>query len=261
MEMALGQQSQDSEYEYMDTTMINAVTATPDLTLNERQGHLSPELGGDNDVNYDDDEDDDGLEISDLPSSFPISQLTTQSSSSPTVRFQAIKQAMQEKFLNREISFHLPLSSFADDVFFNNLDGQKQEQDQQSSQVHVQIQSSAPEPESSQLSEIVDHKSQVPSDNESEISLSESEFDSQITNPTSSASRLRQLPRSEESMSLIDSWDYSDINLEEEQVNLSRRYSRMAAYRAARQGTYEAWATACPMLSVGDNHTEKEIEL
>lgn len=50
-------------------------------------------------------------------------------------------------------------------------------------------------------------------------------------------------------------------NPEQAQVNMSRsRRARVAAYLAAREGTYSAW-TDVSLVSAGDNHTEEEIEL
>ncbi|EFR04431.1 hypothetical protein MGYG_07438 [Nannizzia gypsea CBS 118893] len=40
-----------------------------------------------------------------------------------------------------------------------------------------------------------------------------------------------------------------------------RKEMRMAAYRAAKKGTYSAWKNTCPLISVGDNHSYPEVEL
>ncbi|KAJ5824008.1 DNA repair metallo-beta-lactamase [Penicillium robsamsonii] len=71
------------------------------------------------------------------------------------------------------------------------------------------------------------------------LSVSESAFDSPDQNSVENG--LRDPPRGEEI------------------VNRSRR-ARVAAYLAAREGTFSAW-TDVSLVSAGDNHTEEEIEL
>ncbi|PGH29633.1 hypothetical protein GX50_07616 [[Emmonsia] crescens] len=165
---------------------------------------------------------------------------TSSQSSSLTSQIIAIKRSLKEKQLNHELDFHITSS-------FSDLDNETGYSSQRTSQTQSQPQNikslSLP---ASQQRPTQDDDSQTPtgahnyangnmqtgnpSDEESTLSLSPSAFDSQRTTTTSSTPS-------------------------------TRKKQRIAAYHAARNGTYEAWSSFYSPISAGNNHTEEEVEL
>ncbi|KAF3480669.1 uncharacterized protein GIQ15_06016 [Arthroderma uncinatum] len=222
--------------------------------------------------------------IDDYPTSFPT-QLTGQSSESPTTRFKAIKQAMQQNFSNDEISFYLP--SFTDSQPDAEPTSHQQVQVAEVEHVSIHSQPAASQEELQQEQEELDLQLSLSvshtfttnegngneedeeeddddddDDVESIISLSTSAFLSQPT-----VKPAGQVNHETADMVLVpSSAPGPETDLELEPCSSSarsyvRKQMRITAYRAARKGTYEAWADTCPLISVRDNHTHPEIEL
>ncbi|OAX77475.1 hypothetical protein ACJ72_08226, partial [Emergomyces africanus] len=152
----------------------------------------------------------------------------------------AIKRAMKEKHLNHELEFHLP-SSFSDLGNENENDylspraTQTLSQSQNAVSLSLPISEQCPSQEDNNQTPLggndhhKDGNSQL-SDDESTLSLPSSAVDSQqAITPSTTAS--------------------------------ARKDRRIAAYHAARNGTYEAWSSFYSPVSAGNNHTEEEVEL
>lgn len=96
-------------------------------------------------------------------------------------------------------------------------------------------------------------------DAESIISLSPSAFDSQPTATTTSTAQDRH----------IDDLDLEfDVSLDSNTPPLHTpspapacRSKRMAAYRAARNGSFELWSSFYSPVTAGNNHSEADVEL
>ncbi|KAM5477740.1 hypothetical protein McanMca71_006696 [Microsporum canis] len=222
--------------------------------------------------------------LADYPTSFPT-QLTTQSSESPATRFKAIKQAMLENFQDDEISFFSP--SFTDphpemepashqqaaEAGAENANTQSQstnsQQGLQVEQEELDLRLSlcvsrtfTTATNDDNEAENKDEDDDANDEVESVISLSSSAFYSQplMVKPAEHGND------EEADMVLVPSsapGPETDIDPEpcRSGRTSARKDMRIAAYRAARKGTYEAWTNTCSLISVWDNHTYPEVEL
>ncbi|EGC46320.1 DNA repair protein [Histoplasma capsulatum var. duboisii H88] len=167
-------------------------------------------------------------------------------SSSLNSQIVAIKHILKEKHRNHELEFHLP-SSFPDYSNENAANGDPRarisQAQPQPQNISISISLPVPQQQTTQDdnchqpptgTNILNDDNDSPADNflddESTCSLSPSAFDS------------------EQSMTDTD-------------TTSARRKRRMAAYHAARKGTYEAWSTLYSPVSAGNNNTEEEAEL
>ncbi|OJD17690.1 hypothetical protein AJ78_02215 [Emergomyces pasteurianus Ep9510] len=164
-----------------------------------------------------------------------LESIQNTASQSPSLNSQliAIKRSMKEKYLNHEVEFHIPYS-FSDLDNTNDYFSQRTWQAQSQTQKSVSLSSSQQRPiqEDPDSNDHEDSNSQVDntSNDESALSPSSSAFDSQQTITTCTTRN-------------------------------ARKKRRIAAYHAARNGTYEAWSSFYSPISAGNNHTEEEIEL
>ncbi|EDN07067.1 predicted protein [Histoplasma mississippiense (nom. inval.)] len=167
-------------------------------------------------------------------------------SSSLNSQIVAIKHILQEKHRNHELEFHLP-SSFPD---FNNENAANGDSSPRTSQAQPQPQNISisvslpvPQPQTTQD----DNCHQPPTDtnilNDNNDSLADNLLDDEST------------------CSLSPSAVGSEQSMTDTYTTSARRKRRMAAYHAARKGTYEAWSTLYSPVSAGNNHTEEEVEL
>ncbi|KAK2736858.1 hypothetical protein FQN57_000538 [Myotisia sp. PD_48] len=205
------------------------------------------------------------VSIFDFPESFPTQWSDTQTSLalSPTSRLEAIKQAMQEKFNNQEIDFYLPRLSAEPQP-------QPKPPEEDTPQSNPGIQTAA-ETTDGNYDPVVEEGGGT-SDDESTISLSSSAFNSsQATFEHTFASIIREkglLPvsssqKSSEVVLVPPSAPQSEIEAEEEEAEEAhdRLASRIKAYKAAKRGTFEAWTQSCSIISAGNGHSHKELEL
>ncbi|EEP81751.1 conserved hypothetical protein [Uncinocarpus reesii 1704] len=190
-----------------------------------------------------------------LSFSFP-SQVTSnlsnsqpdESSSSPDIKIQAIKQALKAKALNNELDFYFE-SSFAD----------SQSQPRSSSQ----LDNLNTQPSVSSIAERGDSQSALDIDAniQLEAELENAEYEYASSSPLSLSPSAFG---SQESIQIPLDDDDDDVTLSPQRCEgrvvsaLKRTHSRMAAYRAAKDDT---WALFHSLVSAGNNHTVEDEEL
>ncbi|KLJ10019.1 hypothetical protein EMPG_14575 [Blastomyces silverae] len=170
----------------------------------------------------------------------------------------AIKYALKEKHLNHELEFHLP-SSLSD--FGTEIDYSSQLASKAQAQAQAQSQSqNLSTPISLQFSE----QPTTHDDNNSQTSTgaNNKNRNDDYNNNNNNNSQADTSPDDETTLSLSPSaFDSQQTTTADSSTTSEGRERRIAAYHAAREGTYEAWSSIYSLISAGNNHTEEEVEL
>jgi hypothetical protein len=185
----------------------------------------------------------------------------TTTSASPNSKIRAIKLALKRYQDDHEVQFHLSSSPASDSdsnaaaspSLRNHHHHHRQDHQQQQAARHHHTTSNPSRP----------HKNDSGGDDtDSIISLSPSAFDSQQTERIRNSQNngddgdgntTNAVPSEQPAQSSMCSVEKSSSS--------PQRYSRIAAYRAARSGTFEAWSSFFSPVTAGNNHTEEEVEL
>ncbi|EEQ87763.2 DNA repair protein [Blastomyces dermatitidis ER-3] len=165
----------------------------------------------------------------------------------------AIKHALKEKHLNHELEFHLP-SSLSD--FGTEIDDSSQRTSNAQAQAQAQSQS---QNLSTSLSLHFSQQHTTQGGNNSQTSTGANNNNRNYNDDDDDDS---QADSPETHLSLFQSaFDLEQTTTADSSTTSERRKRRIAAYRAARVGTYEAWSSIHSLVSAGNNHTEEEVEL